>query len=269
MSDWLHDLPIIWMTLVVFGFTFLVAAAIYVIVMRLAVGDRARSFKAVSPGMLPPLGILFGLFVAFTAAQVWNDTDRANEAVNREASALRSIVVLASSFPGEPEARVHALVRRYIEEAVNQEWPMMAEQTATLRFAPSPLIEALQLALSMTSANQSQQVAQHEMVTAIENALDARRQRIIVSRSEVNGVKWTCLFVQAVCALIAIALVHSGDRLACTITMGMFASGVAACVLLIAAHDRPFTGDIYVAPTPLMQVMPEAVGNEHVTNEAH
>jgi hypothetical protein len=27
--------------------------------------------------MLSPLGILFGLFVAFTAAQVWNDTDRA------------------------------------------------------------------------------------------------------------------------------------------------------------------------------------------------
>ena len=38
--------------------------------------------------MLPPLGIIFGLFVAFVASQVWNDIDRAKAAVNREASAL-------------------------------------------------------------------------------------------------------------------------------------------------------------------------------------
>ena len=78
MSDWLHNLPVAWMALVVFGLTYLVAAAIYAVVTVLAVGERARSFKAVSPGMLPPLGILFGPFVAFTAAQIWNGTDRLN-----------------------------------------------------------------------------------------------------------------------------------------------------------------------------------------------
>ena len=46
--------------------------------------------------MLPPLGIIFGLFVAFTASQVWNDNERANTAVDREASALRAVVVLAA-----------------------------------------------------------------------------------------------------------------------------------------------------------------------------
>jgi Protein of unknown function (DUF4239) len=90
------------MALIVFGVTYLVAAVIYVVVMALAVSERARSFKAVSPGMLPPLGIIFGLFVAFTAAQVWNDNERANAAVNREASALRAVVVLAANLPEEP-----------------------------------------------------------------------------------------------------------------------------------------------------------------------
>ena len=52
MSDWLHNLPLFWMTLVIFGFTYLVAAAIYLIVRWLAVGDRAHSFKAVTPGVL-------------------------------------------------------------------------------------------------------------------------------------------------------------------------------------------------------------------------
>jgi hypothetical protein len=84
-------------------------------------GERARSFKAISPGMLPPLGIIFGLFVAFTAAQVWSDNERANTAVNREASALRAVVILAASFPGEPETRMRALIRRYIERSHHQD----------------------------------------------------------------------------------------------------------------------------------------------------
>ena len=67
MSDWLHNLPIVWMALLVFGLTALGTAAIYVVVRALSVGERARSFKAVSPGLLPPMGILFALFMAFTA----------------------------------------------------------------------------------------------------------------------------------------------------------------------------------------------------------
>jgi hypothetical protein len=99
MSDWLHALPVVWMALVVFGLTYLVAAAIYVAVVSLAARGYARSFKAVSPGMLPPLGIVFGLFVAFTAAQIWNDNERAEAAVNREAGALRTASCCRPSSP--------------------------------------------------------------------------------------------------------------------------------------------------------------------------
>jgi hypothetical protein len=38
--------------LLVFGFTYLVTAAIYAVVALSALGERARSFKAVSPGDL-------------------------------------------------------------------------------------------------------------------------------------------------------------------------------------------------------------------------
>ena len=118
MNDWLHNLPIVWMGLLVFGLTGLVTAAIYGAVNVLSVGERARSFKAVSPGLLPPLGILFALFVAFTASQVWSDNEKANSVVDREASALRTVVILASAFPGESEMRLRGLVHNYIADAV-------------------------------------------------------------------------------------------------------------------------------------------------------
>jgi hypothetical protein len=67
MGDWLLNLPVPWMALIVFLTTYLMAAGVYLIVTRLAVDERARAFKAVSPGMLPPLGIIFGLLVGFIA----------------------------------------------------------------------------------------------------------------------------------------------------------------------------------------------------------
>ena len=94
MSDWLHNLPVPLMALVIFGFTYLLAATVFVSVALVATEERAKALKAISPGMLPVLGIIFGLFVAFTAAQVWGDSDRAGAAVSREASALRSAVLL-------------------------------------------------------------------------------------------------------------------------------------------------------------------------------
>src|SRR5262249_33087253 len=159
---------------------------IYGVVMALAVGERARSFKMVSAGMISPLGIIFGLFVAFTAAQVWNDSAQANAAVDREASALRAGVVLAGTFPGDPGTRLRGLLGDYITETATQEWPMMAQNTATLRMTPRPLAEALHTALALSPSNPGQQIAQREIATALEGALDARRQRIIISRSQVN-----------------------------------------------------------------------------------
>jgi hypothetical protein len=42
-----------------------------------------------------------------------------------------AVVLLAASFPGQPEAKLRALVHRYIEEATTWQWSMMAELTAT------------------------------------------------------------------------------------------------------------------------------------------
>jgi hypothetical protein len=256
MSDWLEGLPVAWLAVVVFVATYAITGGLFWIVQTLATGERARAFKAVSPGMLPPLGIIFGLLIAFLAAQVWKDLDEAQGAVNREASALRGVMLLSGSFPGETEARMHALVRKQIDQAVNEEWPAMGRHSATLTMIPAPLADALQITLALKPESEGQEVAQRQIVSALENALDARRQRIIVSESSVNWVKWSTVLLQAVCALVAIAMVHSDNRQASAIALGLFATGVALSIVLIASHSGPFSGQISVRPDLLLQVVP-------------
>jgi hypothetical protein len=134
----------------------------------------------------------------------------------------------------------------------------MTRRNATLTLAPPRLAEALRLALTLNPHGDGQVVAQREMVAALQNALETRRQRIILSRSSINWVKWTVLLVQAGLTLLTIAMVHSDNRAANRIIMAIFATGVGVAVVLIAAHSRPFTGEISVPPTVLLQVMPEA-----------
>ena len=96
---------------------------------------------------------------------------------------------------------------------------------------------------------------------ALSDALDARRQRTLVSRSQVNAVKWTGLIIQALCTLAAIALIHADNSPASAIALGLFSRATSVCLLLILTHDRPFRGRISVPPTPLLEVRPDSASS--------
>ena len=258
MGLWLLNLPVVWMTMVILAVTYVVTAATYVVVNRLAVGERARTFKGVSPGMLPPMSVVFALLVGFLAAQDWSDADRANAAVNREAGALRAVVLLTHSVPPDTALRLRELVRQQIQGAVDDEWPAMARGDATVTIIPAPMQEALQLTLALEPKGSGQVIAQREIVSALQVALDARRQRIILSHSSVDWVKWTALLAQAFLMLLTIAVVHSENRATSRLILTIFATAAGAAIVLIAAHSRPFAGRLAVTPAVLLQVMPEA-----------
>src|SRR5262249_28038266 len=95
-------------------------------------------------------------------------------------------------------------------------------------------------------------------------ALDARRQRIIISESAVGAVKWVAILLQGLCTLVAIAMVHSDNRRACAMTLTLFATGIALSVLLIAAYSRPFMGENSVGPELLKQVIASPAQNDNV-----
>ena len=256
MGDWVLNLRLPWMALVIFATTYLIAGGVYLVVTRLAVNERAKAFKAVTPGVLSPLGILFALLIGFIAVEVWTNFDKAKAAVATEASALRDVVVLARIFPDEQRTRIDALIKRHVEESVNKEWPEMAHRRTTISTLPTALIEELHDTLVLKPADDSQRIAQVEMVKALHTALDARRQRIVISGSPLNAVKWLAILVMGLCTLVAIAAVHSDNRFARAFTLTLFATGIALSVLLIAAYSRPFTS---VGPDLLKQVITSEV----------
>ena len=151
--------------------------------------------------------------------------------------------------------RIDALVARHINESAIHEWPAMASHRATISSVPAALGEALRLTLAEVSKTEEKTIRQRELVRSLEEALDARRQRIIISQLSINWVKWSTLPLQALLLLVTVGMVHCEHRDTAAIAMGIFATAVATSALLIAAHARPFTGQISVKPDVLWQVM--------------
>jgi Protein of unknown function (DUF4239) len=112
------------------------------------------------------------------------------------------------------------------------------------------------VAAALEPSRPGQVATQRELVAALTSALEARRLRILASHRHVNGLKWLGIILQALCTLAAIALVHADNRPAAAAGMGLFATAVAICLLLLLAHDEPFTGYYSVPPTPLVNVRP-------------
>jgi len=257
MIDAFHNLPVPWMAVIVLVGLLIVNVAIWIVVGRLSASGRTATFKAMSPAMLTPFAVVFGLIIGFLAAQVWSDAERANASVIREASAFGTVLLLAASFPGDAERQIRALVRGHIREAVDREWSAMARQDVALPTITATDTKMLELALSLQPGTEAQAIAQREIVTALRSATDARRERIIVSRSKINWVKWSVVLLLALLILVCIAIIHCDNRATSALATGLFSIAIASCVVLIAAHNRPFTGQISVSPELLVQVMPK------------
>ena len=89
-------------------------------------------------------------------------------------------MLFATKFPPEHESQLRYLVSKH--EVYNKEWPAMVEQRVRYADLPVKLIDVLHATLALNPADEGQKLAQREMIDELQNALDARRQRILLSR---------------------------------------------------------------------------------------
>jgi hypothetical protein len=238
--------------------SYTLAAAAYAVVSLARRVGHGTTLRSISPVTLTPLVMIFGLFVGFLAADVWPSFERARAAVDQEAMALREAVLLAEALPPEARASLRAAVRAHITYAVKEEWPAMSIGGETLRRLPRELMRGAMDLLALTPTQPGHRLAQDRALVAIERALEARRQRIVLSQVSVGAIKWLVIIVLVALIHLTIAMLHVDSPAATLITMFLFGTAVAASMLLIMAYDQPFSsGGVRVLPTALQDVMPD------------
>lgn len=257
MLSWVEaqDTPVIAVS--VFAFCYLLAALMFAIAVLVSRYALDRHVNGTSPAMLTPLGVITGLVIAFLAARVWSNVDHAHGYVAEEASELREAVMLAEVLPADVRAELRGNIDRYLQFVEAEDWPSMLQGHASLRKLPEGLPEALKTLLTFVPQQPGQQIAQDQAARAIESALQARRNRIVLSQASIAPAQWVVIFVLDGLILLTIAMLHVGRHATTVVNLFVFSTAVAACIVLLMINDRPFTsGGITVMPTSLQQIRP-------------
>src|SRR5262245_42566773 len=189
--SWIEAQSTAAIAVLVFGLVYVLAAAVFGLAVTVSRRSIAPDLKAVAPVTLQPVGVILGLLIAFLAARVWTNLDRAGEYVGHEASALRETVLLADALPPEIRTRVRQAVQKHLRLIESEEWPAMAGGRATLQSIAGGLAEAMTAVLSFAPTESNQRLAQARALAAIEQGLNARRHRILLSQSEIEPIQWT------------------------------------------------------------------------------
>ena len=239
--------------LIAFGTCYLCAAIVFIIERVLLSKRIANELKATTPVMLTPLSVLTGLVIAFVASRIWINLDHANAVVRDEARNIEEVVTLAKRFPQNVQTEIRHAIGQYLQFTKEDAWPAMLSGSAKMQTSVPGLTDAMSTLLSFVPENPGQQIAQQRTMVAIEQALDARRNRILLSEASVLPMQWIVILVLATLMLVTVAIVHIERPHAMAVNLFILSTALGVCLMLLLVNDRPFSaGGFEIRPDSLL-----------------
>lgn len=242
--------------LVPFVTLFALAAAMTWITHR----SPARPFFASCVGVAGPffvsVGVLFSLFAAFLANDVWRQVERAQTAVALEADGIRTILRLAEA-EGETAKSLQVAALDYTRSVLDSEWPAMQDGTEFAETAAA--LQRLALALLAPSFTASSPPAFHQAaVDAFVEIRHARTDRIAVSSRRGAPINWFGMIMLGILTQVAVAVVHLEKLRPQALALCVFTFAFASTVSLIGLNERPFSS-VPIDMTPLSAALASVV----------
>ena len=213
----------------------------------------AQSLQGVAPPFINIIGVLFGLTLAFLANDTWSAHDRAVNAVYKEADALRSLATLSQRLPPHLQWPVRQALQAYAQASV-QEWPLLA------RRAQSPEVgERADVLLGLLASAEIEHTAgsnvQALMLRKASELRDERDQRISLSQTHVNPLKWLGMGFLGLLTLLSVAVVHVDKPRAAMVSITLFALAAAPTAAIVLIQGNPFQPPTAVSPAAIEAVL--------------
>jgi hypothetical protein len=142
-----------------------------------------------------------------------------------------------------------------LQFTIDEDWPAMLQGRAKMLATVPGLTDAISTILSFAPTDASQQLTQQRTLIALEKALDARQNRILLSNASVARMQWIAIMVLAVLLFLTVAMVHIDQPLAEAISLFILSTAIAVCFMLLLVNDRPFsTGGFFIGSDVLQQI---------------
>ena len=205
---------------------FSMAAVTFIVGWLLSRTRFADDISYITPTLLTPLGVILGLLLVFLSSRVWTNVDRANTAASQEAAAVQELRRVADELPPVVADSIREGVRVYLKWVQQEDWPSMISGNGSLRAKLPGLADAMKALARHNAAISGERNVQEAALAAISKVRDARRARILQSRSFIGPGQWLVVLVLDFHMLLLISIIHIKRRIAMAVALWMFSSAL-------------------------------------------
>lgn len=225
-SNWQIFLSVVTPTVVAFLICLLERKGPLAFCLQKPIGLVAPYFTVIS--------ILFGLVAALLMSDVWQKDIAAHQSVEAEDDSVRAILGIARI--NGIEAAVIPDLKAYAAAAAKES--PFSRAAAAARGNTDRAYQALLGTLSRAPGLDIP-VKANLLATATE-LRQARDRRLYLADDETAPIKWLSALVLGALTQVALLLVHTGNRRAMRVGIGLFTVAFTFCLVIIALFDQPF-----------------------------
>jgi hypothetical protein len=214
------------------------------------------------------LAAVFGILLGFVTVALYQDFTDAEATVRSEATELIQLYDDSLAFSPPARVAVKREIKSYIAAVRFSEWDRMRDGKADSRVGDKHVGDLYRVLQAYEPKTQSQTAFYTDAVARLNDVVDARRSRLNDASEEMPGAFRIMLVLGAALLIGSLYLLGTTNRrLHLTLIVGV-AVLTSFNLLIVAALDHPFSGDISVSNKPfnqerlkLLHVTPADVGD--------
>lgn len=214
---------------------------------------RVRHLEGVVAPFFGSVSILFALLTGFLASDIADRNRLAARAVQAEAGELRNVFTLSVAAASDMRD-IRTAWADYVKAVIKDDWPAMehGEQATSVNAAYDVLLREVSDPRIATEAGAAVHAA---LLNAAVRIGTARSDRLALASDRTSNLKWDIVLLLGVMTQIALGLVHLHKRNALMAALTVFSLAAVIALGLIGLQERPFAGDVRIAPAPLTELV--------------
>ncbi|MGD9924493.1 MAG: hypothetical protein AB7V13_24065 [Pseudorhodoplanes sp.] len=254
LLDWLHSLPFAaGLLLVCAAFVAPTLLGSYLLQPRVAKLFRGeRDINTVLGFLLNAFALYFGVLLALLSIAVFENHNKAEDAVVREAAAIIKLYRDIHSYPEDARPELLGVLDRYVDEVIGPGWKI--QQRGEVNPKEIAILGSLHMVLGkFRPSGLGESVRYAETLRVMDDFVEARRLRISAGSSSIPRIMWFVVLVGVVMNTILIWMFDMRPFTHAIIggTLSMF---IALVIYMIAVLDAPFRGDYGVRPDAIAAI---------------
>ncbi len=200
------------------------------------------------------IGVVFALILAFVAVAIWQNYDKVDDDVAREANSLHNIYRNLEAYPEPVRDQSCNLIRQYVQVVIRDEWPKLAHARQDDN-AHQLLNRINALILTFNPRNNGELVLHQETMRQLSEYRGLRHDRLIGGRPNLTPPIWLTLIGGTFLYLLFLCFLDIPDKRHHAVMIGSLAAFLGLVYFLLVMYNYPFTEPGAISPDPFKDLL--------------